>query len=329
MGADTVGLVGAGGIAGVHLAAWLRLGVDVAVFSLGGAPELVAGHGGRVVSSVEELWAVSDAVDVCTPTPSHRELVLAAAAHGKYVVCEKPLALTVDDVTAMIDGCAAAGVALYPGHVVRYFPAYAAMHEAVAAGTLGALAVQRFQRVGTAPAMPWFHDDRLSGGIAMDQMIHDLDFARWNAGEVVKVYATRAVGDASGPGPALPVTAQAVLTHASGAISYVNGVWGRVGVSFQTRFEVVGDQGLLQHDSDDHQPLLVHGPSPVAGSGYRPTVPYGEDPYLSELRDFYRAFREGVRPRVSAHDGRAAVAIAVAANESIRSGRAVEPEVWP
>lgn len=327
MGSYTVGLIGAGGIAQAHLPAWLQLGVDVVVQSVSGASELVARYGGRVVDSLEELLAVADAVDICTPTPAHRDLVLAAAVAGKNIVCEKPLALTVEDATAMIDACAAAGVALYPGHVVRYFPAYAAMHEAVAAGTLGALAVQRFQRIGAAPAMAWFHDDALSGGIAMDQMIHDLDFARRNAGEVVRVYATRVAGVSAGPGPAMPVTAQVILTHSSGSISYVNGVWGHAGVSFQTRFEVVGDRGLLQHDSNHHSPLTFNGLATAAGSGYRPTVPYVEDPYLSELREFYRAFREGVEPRVSAHDGRAAVAIAVAANESIRAGSAVQLEV--
>jgi len=323
----TVGLIGAGGIAHAHLPAWLQLGADVVVHSLVGAPELVAEHGGRVVDSLEELLALSDAVDVCTPTPTHRDLVLAAAAAGRHVVCEKPLALTVDDVTAMIDACAAAGVSLYPGHVVRYFPAYAAMHDAVADGTLGALAVQRFQRIGAAPRMAWFHDDEQSGGIVMDQMIHDLDFARWTAGEVVRVHATRTTGSEGGDGPALPVTAQVILTHRSGAISYVTGTWGHADVTFQTRFEVVGDQGLLQHDSADHQPFSANGLPAVAGSGYRPTVPYSESPYLSEIREFHRAFREGVEPRVSALDGRAAVAIAAAANASIRSGSAVDLEV--
>lgn len=327
MSAYTVGLIGAGGIAHTHLPAWLKLGVDVVVHSQVDAPELVAQHGGRVVGSLEELLTLSDAVDICTPTATHRDLALAAAEAGKDVVCEKPLALTVADVTTMIDACAAAGVALYPGHVVRYFPAYAAMHAAVEAQTLGALAVQRFQRVGAAPRMSWFHDDTLSGGIVMDQMIHDLDFARWNAGEVTKVYATRTVGDPIRSGPALPVCAQVVLTHRSGAISHVNGVWGHPGVEFRTRFEVVGDQGLLQHDSAEHQMLSFSGFPTTAGSGYRPTVPYAEDPYLSEIREFYRAFRDGIEPRVSALDGRAAVAIAAAANESIRSGAAVTLEV--
>jgi len=323
----TVGLVGAGGIAHAHLPAWLELGADVVVHSLVGADELVAQHGGRVVGSLEELLAQSDAVDICTPTPSHRDLVLAAAAAGKDVVCEKPLALTVDDVTTMIDACAAAGVALYPGHVVRYFPAYAAMHDAVEAGTLGTLAVQRFQRIGAAPRMAWFHDDEQSGGIVMDQMIHDLDFARWNAGEVVRVHATRSAGPGDGTGPALPVSAQVILTHRSGAISYVTGVWGHADVTFQTRFEVVGDQGLLQHDSADHQPLTTNGFPAEAGSGYRPGVPHSESPYLTEIREFHRAFRDGIQPRVTAEDGRAAVAIAAAANESLRSGAAVDLEV--
>jgi predicted dehydrogenase len=323
MGNYTVGLVGAGGIANSHLPAWLALGVDVVVFSIdGAAPALVERHGGgRVVDSYEELLAASDAVDICTPTFTHKGLVLEAAEAGKDIVCEKPLALTEADSTDMIEACDRAGVQLYPAHVVRFFPEYVAMHDAITDGELGRLAVQRFLRAGSAPAAPWFSQQELSGGLVMDQMIHDLDFARWNAGEVTQVYATQSPSLRE-DGAAEPRTAQVILTHASGAVSYVNGVWSSNPIAFQTRFEVAGDAGLLQHDSLANPPLAFNG-SDEEVSGFQPSTPFGESPYLTELREFYHAFLGGPAPRVDAADGLAAVALAAAALRSIETAAPV------
>ena len=323
MGNYTVGLVGAGGIANSHLPAWLALGVDVVVFSIdGAAPALVERHGGgRVVDSYAELLAVSDAVDICTPTFTHRDLVIEAAEAGRNIVCEKPLALSEADTAAMIEACERAGVQLYPAHVVRFFPEYVAMHDAISDGDIGTLAVQRFLRAGSAPAAPWFSQKELSGGLVMDQMIHDLDFARWNAGEVTQVYATESPSLREDGVPE-PLTAQIILTHQSGTISYVTGVWSRKPIAFQTRFEVAGDAGLLQHDSLGNPPIAFNGSTDEV-SGYQPTTRFSESPYLTELREFHQAFLGGPSPRVDAADGLAAVALAAAALRSIETAAPV------
>lgn len=323
----TVGLLGAGGIADVHLPAWLALGVSVIVFSPDGAAGLVRRHGGgTAVGSVAELLARCDAVDICTPTPTHADLVRRAAAAGRQVFCEKPLARTADEAAVLVEVCAAAGVQLYPGHVVRYFAEYATLHAAVAAGTLGAVAVQRFSRTGARPLAPWFADDRLSGGLVLDQGVHDLDFARWNAGEVSRVFAREV--QASGLQGVRSV--QVVLTHLGGALSYVTGTWAKQGTTFRTTFEVAGTHGLLRHDSREHAPLMVDsGDQTAPGSGLLPETPFVESPFLTEIREVYRAFRGGPPPRVSADDGVQAIRIAEAAITSLGSGTAVSvsPEV--
>jgi predicted dehydrogenase len=319
--AYTVGLMGAGGIAQVHLPAWLALGVTVLVTSEQGADELVRRHGGgTVVSSVDEVLGRCDAVDICTPTPTHAELGARAAAAGRAVFCEKPLARTADQAARLIAVCDEAGVQLYPGHVVRYFAEYATMQRAVAAGALGRVAVQRFSRTGSRPEVAWFADDVQSGGLVLDQMVHDLDFARWTAGEVAGVFA-REVRPAGSSGVR---TAQVVLTHVEGAISYVTGTWARRGTAFRTTFEVVGTDGLLAHDSRAHQPLRIdQGVAEEAGgpgTGLLPDTSGGESPYLTQIREVYRAFRGGPAPRVSADDGLQAIRIAEAATRSIQSG---------
>ena len=229
--------------------------------SLAGADELVARHGGRVVETVDELLDSCDVVDLATPTPTHAELALAALAAGRPVVCEKPLARTSAEAEQVIAGFEAAGLALYPGHVVRFFGEYAAMHAAVDAGAIGQIAVQRFTRTGSAPAAGWFHDDALSGGLLLDQSLHDLDFARWNAGEVATAYALESAADGVR-------SVQVVLTHVGGALSFVHGTWARPGTRFRTTFDIAGTGGVLQHDSAEHPALSTDlGALPAPGEG--------------------------------------------------------------
>ncbi|MHA6621253.1 Gfo/Idh/MocA family protein [Pseudonocardia sp. DLS-67] len=317
-----VGMVGAGGIANAHLPAWVHVGAEVAVHSLRGAPELVARHGGgRVVGSLDELLAAVDVVDVCTPTYAHPEIVFAAAAAGRHVLCEKPLALDVATAEAMAQACAAAGVQLYPGHVVRFFPEYVALQAAVAGGAIGTPAVLRFDRCGARPQRGWFADPQLSGGIIMDQMIHDLDFARWLGGEVESLQARlsdSAPGTVSGV-----VSAHVVARHRGGALSTVTGTWARPGTRFRYGFHTAGTDGVLSYDSAADPSLRTDTGAPTDDGAERllPDVSLVESPFVAEIGEFAAAFSGGPPPRVSAADGVAAVRLAAAANASLASGR--------
>ena len=141
-----VGLVGSGGISHSHAPHWVTLGADVRVFSLVGADELAEEFGLTVADTREELFEWADVVDICTPTRTHAEIALAAIAVGTHVLCEKPLGRTTDEARAVAAATRAAGVQVYPAHVVRYFPEYVALHAAVADGKIGIPAVLRFSR---------------------------------------------------------------------------------------------------------------------------------------------------------------------------------------
>jgi myo-inositol 2-dehydrogenase/D-chiro-inositol 1-dehydrogenase len=324
-----IGLVGAGGIAYAHMPGLLRLG-SVVVYAQDGAPELAAafasaasaaGTSITVVDSLDELLAAVDLVDVVTPTFAHAEVVRAALAAGKDVVSEKPLARTDADAADLAERARAAGRQLYPAHVVRFFPAYVRLKEAVTTGLLGELAVLRFVRSGAFPTRtPWFADRALSGGIVMDQMIHDIDIARWVAGEVVRVSAVSVRGGTD----AEPVeAAHVLLTHASGAISHVAGVWGPQHLGFSTEYSVTGTLGSLSHSSRAEQDYVADLAAPEALDGFLPQVDPADDPYGTELQEFVAAFAGGTVPRVTAEDGVAAVRIANAALESLETGQPV------
>jgi myo-inositol 2-dehydrogenase/D-chiro-inositol 1-dehydrogenase len=315
-----IGLVGSGMISYAHAPAWQALGAEVVVWGGRGAAALAEAFGFRVASSYEHLLASSEIVDICTPTHTHAPLALQAIQTHRHVICEKPLARTAADARTLIDAADAHRVHLYPAHVVRYFPAYAVAREAVVAGLIGDPTVLNFARGGAAPSNDWFFDVELSGGIIVDLLVHDIDQARWIAGEVESV--TASVRSAAQDSRML--VAHVVLTHRSGASSVLQGSWGPADVEFATSFDIAGSTGSLGYDSSRaHEFTASLGadatvePS-VAGFG-------GGSPFELELRDFARAIAGGPPPRASAHDGLAAVAIAEAALEAANTGLTVRP----
>lgn len=311
-------------MARTHIPAWLSAGADVVVYSpYDDAAAVAEKFGVRAVHDYGELLETVDSIDICSPTPTHREYTVSAAAAGRHVVCEKPFALDPTDAREMASACADAGVQLYPGHVVRFFPEYAAMRAAVAGGAIGRVATLRLSRSGMFPFWsPWFADPAASGGIIADQMIHDLDIARWVAGPIERVFAVETATTA-GAGPVH--TAMVTLTHAHGALSHVHGVWGLPDTEFRTSFEICGDGGMLNHDSGGDRSLRFDLPDgQPGGDGSRPTVVTTRNPYEREITEFLAAFRGGPVPRVTAEDGVIAVEIAAAARESVRTGRAIE-----
>jgi predicted dehydrogenase len=318
-----VGMIGAGGVSHAHAPHWVRLGADVSVHSLDGAEALAAQYGLTVATTLEQLLSTTDIVDICTPAVTHRGLALAAIGAGKNVLCEKPLGRTLEDAKAIAQAASKAGVQIYPAHVVRFFPEYAAMRAAVARGEIGKPAVLRFSRGGEGATSDWFYDDAESGGIILDQMIHDLDQARWVAGDVVRVYAVQNPPTVDGKVPR-NVVAHVTLTHAEGAISHVQGIWGPPGMDFRTSFDVAGDRGRLSFDSATAGTLEENLCTPNAAGSYLPPTSAEESPYLLQLREMAGAFLGGSLPRVRVADGIVAVALAQAAQESIAAGASIE-----
>jgi len=317
-----IGLIGAGGISNSHLPHLLALGADVYVYSEEGAPDLVARYGGTVVDTLDELLALVDYVDVATPTFTHHALVKRALEAGKHVISEKPLARTDSEAAELVELAASTGKSLYPAHVVRFFPEYVRLYEAVKSGSLGDLAVLRFSRSGAFPTRtPWFADRALSGGIIMDQMIHDLDIARWVAGEVTRVSA---VSSQAGTAEAPVEAAHVLLTHESGAISHVAGLWGPAHLPFTTEYSVTGTLGSLEHSSAAERNYVSNLAVAVEQGGLLPDVDPAENPYFVELREYTQSFAGGAEPRVTVKDGAAAVRIANAALTSLETGQPVD-----
>jgi predicted dehydrogenase len=220
-------------------------------------------------------------------------------------------------------------VRLLVAHVVRYFSQYAQAQQAVASGAIGRPGIVRLTRGSYRPKKPggnWFLDEEKSGGILLDLMIHDFDYARWVAGDVESVFAKKVTTGH----PDAPIDyGLAILTHQSGALSHVAGAWAYPPPTFRTHLEIAGDRGLIEFDSEASAPItsLVRAPHQSnAPDVALPSSPMAESPYTTEIKDFYRALSEERPARVSPEDGLASVQIAMAAIESARTGKPVQLE---
>jgi predicted dehydrogenase len=270
-------------------------------------------------------------VDICAPTHLHYELVLKAAAAGKDIICEKPLARTITQAQEMIAACESAGVKLLVAHVVRFFPEYAQAKAVVAAGQIGQPAVIRLTRGTFRPKKPmdnWFTDFEKSGGMMFDLMIHDFDYARWVAGEVQSVFAKNITSTE----PDAPVDyGLVILKHRNGAISHVEGSWAYPPPLFRTRLEIAGSDGWLEFDSGKTEAigLYLHRQQTDAPDVPLPGSPLSESPYTTQIKAFYNALASDAEVPVKAVDGLAAVQIAIAAIQSAQTGQPIELEPLP
>lgn len=324
-----VAIIGTGFMGKTHAEAWSQTDARLVAFVGKKGAEgktLADAYGLRFATTLEAVASDIDVVDICTPTHLHLEHCLRAAAATKHVICEKPLALTVAEGQRMIQACRTAGVRLLVAHVLRFFPEYRLAREIAARGDIGEPAVLRLSRCTFRPrkADNWYVDPARSGGMMLDLMVHDFDYARWVAGDVVRVFAKAA--QTSVP-PGGIDHALAVLTHRRGAISHIEGSWAYPPSMFLTRLEIAGAAGLIEFTSPTTAAIEIHrlddGPSQDVAL---PTSPLRESPYTTQLRAFHQALVEGTEPPVRAEDGMAAVQIARAAIESVRRGAPVEIE---
>ena len=326
-----VGIVGVGFMGARHALSWKETGAEIVGFNAETVPEAEPFGADYMCNVYPDLAAMLpnvDVVDICTPTHLHYEMVMQAAAAGKDIICEKPLALNVDLAREVVTACRTAGVRLLVAHVVRFFPEYALAKAAVDAGQIGRPGVIRLSRGSYRPKKPsgnWFLDETKSGGILMDLMIHDFDYARWIAGEVTSVYAKKiTAGNTEAPVD----YGLAILKHTSGALSHISGAWAYPPPTFRTHLEIAGDAGLIEFDSHDSAPIrnLILKPQANAPDVALPSSPLSESPYTTQIKAFYEALCHDRPARVTAEDGLAAVQIAQAAVQSALHGAAVQLE---
>jgi predicted dehydrogenase len=300
-----VGILGAGAMGVKHLEAWHKLGVPI-----GGlyARDVERGraaadpYGCPVYDSVDALLSKVEIADICLPTLLHRSTVRQAAKAGCQIVCEKPLALDYEEGEAIFRDCDEAKVRIFVAMVVRFFPAYRAARERVRSGALGQVEQIALKRVVSPPPPngSWFLDDRLSGGVLCDLLIHDIDYAMWLAGDVTKVDARR-------EGQGQSQYGHINLEHAGGASSRIEGGWVESG-GLKTTIDISGSRERLQIAAD-RPPPFVDLPK--------------EDPYVAQLRHFQDSLASHLPFLVTRQEVLRVMRVVSAARQSAEYGRSI------
>ncbi len=274
--------------------------------------------------SLDEMLGCKEinAVVISTPDKFHSEAIEAAAAAGKDILCEKPLALNLADARRALDAVAKAGVRLQIGFMRRYDPAYESAMRRVEAGEIGDPVV--FKSVGRDKDVPPLaaYQSGVNGMVFYNNTIHDFDLARWlMRDEVSEVHSYTTVAIRPEVAPYGDVVASVVnLKYEHGAIgnveSYVQAIYG-----YDVRTEIVGSKGSIFVGSLEKTPatfLSAGGSTHILADHFLSRF---ADAYLGEVIDFVHNMLHDRPPRVTGDDGLRALEIAVAAEYSHTQGK--------
>jgi predicted dehydrogenase len=283
---------------------------------------MAAQYGTRYFESQEELLGTGlDGVVIASENINHRGMVEAAVGAGvKAILCEKPLATTVEDAQAMVDLCAARGVRLATAFPCRYSPAYLRMREQVQAGAIGDIVAIRGTNHGRMPG-GWFTDKSLSGGGAViDHTVHVADLNRWLLGRnATDVYAEIGNGFHHQD---WDDTGFLTIGYEGGVFATLDTSWSRPD-TYPTwgdvTLQVVGTAGVIDLDMFA-QNVVVYDNS--VGRGAWSNWGSGTDAGL--IADFLRLAAGHDAPGLATgEDGLQAVKVAIAAYQSAQTGQPV------
>lgn len=310
-----IAILGSGRMAHVHAEAWLRMpgrAQVVGIASSHPAPwmaEHALAHLGAPDAAIRR--ADVDVVDICLPTGLHPEVACRALAAGKHVVCEKPMALDLAGADALLAAAQHSSGVLMVAHVVRFFPAYQRARRIVASSELGRPLTMVASRLAAGdPTIRWLRDRAQSGGVALDLMIHDYDFANAIFGAASSVQAMRLSTE----------SVSAAIRYAGGGAALIEGSTEMPsGYPFRTTLRIRCERGLIACDTaHDRHTLEVWRPDAAVET----LTIESTDPYESELRHLLDALDAG-RPVTEGtpRDSRNAVAVGVAVLEACATQR--------
>jgi myo-inositol 2-dehydrogenase/D-chiro-inositol 1-dehydrogenase len=266
-----------------------------------------------------------EAVVIAAPARFHADLIVAAAEAGKAVFCEKPAALTLADLDRAIDAARTAGVALQTGFNRRFAPDWAAARALLDDGTLGTPRLLR--SVTRDPG--GFDPSRVAPDTIFNEtLIHDFDTLRFlNPGaEAVEVYAIAdALVEPEWRDRGLLDTAVVTVRFDNGAVGVAEACF-EAAYGYDVRGEVFGSGGMATMGDGRRTGMVFSGAAGRCSDTAHSDQELLAGAYVAELATFVEAVRAGTPVPVDGEDARAALAIALAAAESVRVGHPVRIE---
>ena len=262
-----------------------------------------------------------DAVILTTPTPTHARLIRQAAAAGKHIFVEKPVAATLAEADEVVRAVKGTQVQCQVGFQRRFDPAYAEAKRSVDAGKLGKLTV--FRGVSRDPAPPPLDFLKTSGGLMVDLGIHDLDTMRFLVGEVAEVRAVGAV-------QRLPeLGAFGLFDSAVATVRFENGALGTLELGLHTAYghEIradLGDLGRLHLEMDSPLHLTRYTAEGAVRRGPQGFEERFFAAYVAEFRAFAACLLGGRPVYPDAEDATKTLKLALAAQHALETGRTVK-----
>lgn len=336
-----VGIVGSRFIADIHAESFARVPncevIAVASPNLHHAVDFAKRHDiPRALTNFRELLKIDeiDVVSLALPNDLHAEATIAAAEAGKHVICEKPLATTLEDADAMIAACEMAGVQLMYAEELCFAPKYARARELARSGALGDIFLVKHNGEHSGPHSPWFWDvGRSGGGVLMDMGCHGITFARWMLNNAAITHVTANLGTfVHGDKTHGEDHAVTVLNFAGGQMAVIENSWAKGG-GMDDRAEIYGTKGHTRADlirgnalvtySDVGYDDAVEKARATTGWTYTTFEEAWNAGFPQEMQYFIDCVHHDEPSFITGIDGRTALEVIYAAYRSARIGATV------
>lgn len=272
--------------------------------------------GAPFIAERDALLDAVDAVVITSENVYHAELTMAAAAKKRAVLCEKPLATTLEDGEAMIAACREASVPLMTAFPCRFSPVAMRLKATVDEGKIGRVVAIKGTNRGRNPGS-WFNDPSLAGGGAvMDHTVHVADLIRWITGaEAASVYAEI---DNSINHAGFDDCGTLMIRYDNGLFATLDPSWSRPKV-FPTwgdvTLDIIGETGSVYGDLFAQHFTITSDETSDITQGF-----WGDDIDLGMVAAFVRAVENGDPMPITGEDGLAAAKVALAAYRSADTG---------
>jgi len=273
-----------------------------------------------------------DAVAIAAPNDLHYDVCLAAADAGKHVLCEKPLAVSLEEADTMVAACRRAGVVLMYGENLLFAPMYRHVRNLARRGEVGAPFLAKHSQCHGGPYSAWFWDvERAGGGVLLDMGCHSIHTLCWVLGEWPEAVTATLGRFLHGERTRGEDHATTVLHFTGGRMAVAENSWAMPGG--EDRLEVYGPAGRLVADLE-RGPAIQAYQAPASETAADPAASRGGWRYLlyqepwqfgfpQELQHFVDVIGGQATLESSGDDGRRVLEIIYAAYESARTGRRV------
>ena len=268
-----------------------------------------------------------DAVIIASPTKYHKDIAIAAAGAGKHIFCEKPMALTESQCDDMIAAALKNNVKLQVGFMRRFDIGFTEAKKRVDAGEIGDIVMVRSLTYGPSIPKPWMYDISQSNGPLAEVNSHDIDTLRWYTGsEFKEVYAIAdnyRCGDAKKDFPDFYDNVLMNATFENGMQGAISGAQG-VRYGYDCRCEILGTNGIIFVDSSVGNKMVSSRTNGINRKTANSWTVLFDEAYLAEDRHFIECILEDMQPLVTGIDGKMAVKVVNAGNESIKEKKPVQ-----